>query len=191
MAEKYVVEGYEFDTLEEANQAKVEMDAVKYMSQKTAGAAPEVALKIYRKIVDNNLFHTEIGLDYLRALEEYLIEFGMFDVGSTVDAKKAAQEAYEKKAMEAPVEEVPLDVEPPILVGPDYADLVDSTPEDEGSLEEKKDARTKKGRKKPAKEKGAKEKAAKAKKEKDGNAKGGPQTGAFFLFIHGVHSFGR
>ena len=55
MAEKYVVEGYEFDTLEEANQAKVEMDAVKYMSQKTAGAAPEVALKIYRKIVDNNL----------------------------------------------------------------------------------------------------------------------------------------
>lgn len=161
MAEKYVVEGYEFDTLEEANQAKVEMDAVKYMSQKTAGAAPEVALKIYRKIVDNNLFHTEIGMDYLRALEEYLIEFGMFDVGSTVDAKRAAQEAYEKKAMEAPVKEPPLDVEPSILVGPDDTNLVNSTPEDEGSLEEKKDVRTKKGRK----EKSAKKKSAK-KKEK-------------------------
>ncbi|MGN0160469.1 MAG: hypothetical protein ACI4AQ_03670 [Lachnospiraceae bacterium] len=80
MAEKYLVGGYEFDTIEQAGEARKELQAVQYMAQKTDGCTPDVAYKIYRKIVDHQLFKTEIGLDYLRALEEFLMQNGMFDV---------------------------------------------------------------------------------------------------------------
>lgn len=82
MNEKYIVEGYEFDTLEDANVAKKELEAVKFMSKKTNGCSPEAAYKIYTKIIDAQMFKTAIGYDYLRALEEYLIVNGMFNVPS-------------------------------------------------------------------------------------------------------------
>lgn len=82
MNEKYIVEGYEFETLEEANVAKKELEAVKFMSKKTNGCSPEAAYKIYTKITEAQMFKTAIGYDYLRALEEYLIVNGMFNVPS-------------------------------------------------------------------------------------------------------------
>ena len=80
MAEKYLVEGYEFDNIEDANEAKKELEAVKYMSRRTDGCSVQEAYLIYNKIVEGNLFKTAIGFDYLRALEEFLMENGMFDV---------------------------------------------------------------------------------------------------------------
>lgn len=80
MAEKYIVEGYEFDTKEEAVAAKKELEAVRYMAQKTEGCTPEAAYKIYNRLTEDNVFKTDIGYDYLRALEEYLLQNGMFDV---------------------------------------------------------------------------------------------------------------
>ncbi len=80
MAEKYIVEGYEFDSLEEANAAKKELDAVKYMAQRTENCSLEEAYLIYKKIVDGDLFKTAVGYDYLRALEEFLLQNGVFDV---------------------------------------------------------------------------------------------------------------
>lgn len=113
MAEKYLVEGYEFDTLEEATIAKKEIQAVKYLSQKTSRTTPQEVYKIYNKIVEDDLFKTEIGLDYLRALEEYLMQSGLFEVKeeaqpevspfdvSTEEAESVSQEVFEPDVSEA------------------------------------------------------------------------------------------
>lgn len=77
MAEKFVVEGYEFDTAKEADIAKKELEAVKYMSEKTNGCTPEVAYKFYNKIVEGDLFKTPVGYDYLRSLKDFLVANGM------------------------------------------------------------------------------------------------------------------
>ncbi len=77
MADKFIVEGYEFDTVEEAEIAKQELEAVRHMAEKTEGCTPEVAYKFYNKIVEGHLFKTPIGYDYLRELEKFLVVNGM------------------------------------------------------------------------------------------------------------------
>lgn len=96
MAEKYLVEGYEFDDMESANEAKKELEAVKYMSLKMEGCSPRETYLIYNKIVDENLFKTAIGYDYLHMLEEYLIQSGIFNVSGTDEENPDENpEAYE------------------------------------------------------------------------------------------------
>lgn len=90
MAEKYFVEGYEFDTVEEANQAKKELEAVKFMSAKTEKCPPQETLLLYKKIVNENMFKTPVGRGYLKILEEYLAANGMFDMK---DGEKVARTA--------------------------------------------------------------------------------------------------
>lgn len=100
MAEKYLVEGYEFNTIEEANEAKKEYDAVKHIAEKTKGCSPDAVYLIYRRITDNNLFKTSVGLDYLQNLEKFLRENGMLDRVESKDGnnkKTLVEEILEKK----------------------------------------------------------------------------------------------
>ncbi|MGN0513097.1 MAG: hypothetical protein ACI4GD_02375 [Lachnospiraceae bacterium] len=99
MSEKYIVEGYEFDNIEDANVAKKELEAVKYLSKKTSESTPQACLKIYDKIVEQNLFKTAIGLDFLHALEEYLLQNGLFDVPH-VSEEDLEQAAMIEKSMQ-------------------------------------------------------------------------------------------
>ena len=94
MAEKYLVEGYEFDTLDEATQARKELQAVKYLSQRTDNASDGEIYKIYNKIIEENLFKTQIGLDYVRAIEEYLMQCGLFEI------KEESAQADEESTVE-------------------------------------------------------------------------------------------
>lgn len=99
MSEKYIVEGYEFDNIEDANVAKKELEAVKYLSKKTSESTPQACLKIYDKIVEQNLFKTAIGFDFLHALEEYLLQNGLFDVPH-VSEEDLEQAAMIEKSMQ-------------------------------------------------------------------------------------------
>lgn len=131
MAEKYIVEGYEFDSLEEANVAKKELDAVKYMTQRTENCSLEEAYLIYKKIVDGDLFKTEVGYAYLRTLEEFLLQNGVFDVQdgtqeemadsiqdttkqSLQEEKKAKKEKKEKKEKKRKLSEIIAEPEKPL-----------------------------------------------------------------------------
>lgn len=106
MAEKYLVEGYGFDSLEEAQKARKELQAVRYLSQKTSGCPPEEAYKIYDKIKKENLFQTAVGYGYLHSLEEYLVQYGLAgtsDDKAVLDTagsgeKKNAEKSAEKDA---------------------------------------------------------------------------------------------
>lgn len=134
VAEKYLVEGYEFDDMESANEAKKELEAVKYMAQKMEGCSPREAYLIYNKIVDENLFKTVIGYDYLHAVEEYLIQSGMFNVP---DMEEAGQNENSEETLESYKEGVMAgdSTEIPKILQPDNSNMPAKPAKDVDSME--------------------------------------------------------
>jgi hypothetical protein len=74
MAERYIVQGYEFSSKEEALEGKKELAAVKVLSEKVEKGTLENALDIYEKLLEQKLFHTQVGIDYLKSLKQYLAD---------------------------------------------------------------------------------------------------------------------
>lgn len=68
----FVVGGYTFKTKQEAQEAKDEMNAIKYLSGKTDSKDPRQVYVLYNKIIDRQLFYTSIGLNYLKGLQQFL-----------------------------------------------------------------------------------------------------------------------
>lgn len=73
MAQKYLVGGYEFETVEEAREAKMELAAVQYFTNKTRGSSPETTCKLYQKMVEQKMFHTPVGNAFVKELGDYLV----------------------------------------------------------------------------------------------------------------------
>lgn len=70
--QEYVVSGYTFTSKEEAQNAKDEMNAIKYLSSKTDGSDPKQVFVLYNKIIDRQLFNTNVGIGYLKELQQFL-----------------------------------------------------------------------------------------------------------------------
>ena len=68
----YVVGGYTFKTKQEADEARGEMNAIKYLSGNTDGSDPKQVYILYNKIIDRQLFYSSIGLNYLKELQQFL-----------------------------------------------------------------------------------------------------------------------
>ena len=71
-SEKFMVGGYEFATKEEAQLAKDELNAIKYLSQKTNSKDPKQVYSLYNKIIERKLFSTHVGMNYLKNLQTFL-----------------------------------------------------------------------------------------------------------------------
>ena len=69
---KFMVGGYEFATKEEAQHAKDELNAIKYLSQKTNSKDPKQVYSLYNKIIERKLFSTHVGMNYLKNLQTFL-----------------------------------------------------------------------------------------------------------------------
>ncbi len=70
--EKMIVNGFAFANEAEAEQAKKEVEGVKFIKEKMDMDKPEMVLEIYNKMVRQNLFETAVGFSYLKDLQEYL-----------------------------------------------------------------------------------------------------------------------
>ena len=57
---------YEFNTIEDAQLAKDELNAIKYVSAKTNTKDPKQVYNLYKKIIERKLFSTQIGMKYLK-----------------------------------------------------------------------------------------------------------------------------
>lgn len=68
----YVVAGYTFKSKQAAQDAKDELNAINYMTQKTNQDDPAQIYTLYNKIIDKELFKTPVGINYLRDLQQYL-----------------------------------------------------------------------------------------------------------------------
>lgn len=70
--ENFTVAGYTFTTKEAAEDARNEMNAIRYVSSKTDRKDPKQIYILYNTMLDKELFKTPVGLDYLKDLQQYL-----------------------------------------------------------------------------------------------------------------------
>lgn len=69
----YQVDGYVFTSKEKAKEAKKEAEGVAYIKEQTDLRNPDVVLKLYNKLLDDEVFSTEVGIGFLRELQEHLL----------------------------------------------------------------------------------------------------------------------
>ena len=76
--EKYIIDGFRFETKEEALEAKNEYDGVMYMRSRTNMSNPANVYSVYKSIVEKNLFKTPVGMRYLCELRHTLEKSGQY-----------------------------------------------------------------------------------------------------------------
>lgn len=69
---RFMVGGYEFASKEDAQIARDELNAIKYVSAKTNSKDPKQVYSLYNKIIERKLFSTQIGMNYLKSLQTFL-----------------------------------------------------------------------------------------------------------------------
>lgn len=74
MAEQNVfcVGGYRFGSAEDAKLAELELKKSLYFEEKLNGRSTQNILSVYDKIIDEKVFSTPVGWEYLRSLQEKL-----------------------------------------------------------------------------------------------------------------------
>lgn len=79
MAEQkdYCVEGYRFASVEDAREAQVETVKADYFGAKLQGKNAESMLAVYDKVLDEKMFETPIGWEYLKKLQKELRRSGV------------------------------------------------------------------------------------------------------------------
>lgn len=68
----YQVEGYDFADKELAEKAAVEAEGIKYIKERTRMDDPDMVLKLYNQMIQEQMFETPVGLGFLYELQEYL-----------------------------------------------------------------------------------------------------------------------
>ena len=69
-----IVNGYAFYNNSDAALAETERKKVEYLKTHIRGAEPEKVLVVYSKAIEDRLFKTPVGIDFLREMQVYLIE---------------------------------------------------------------------------------------------------------------------
>ena len=72
MVGEKIVSGYSFQNLDDANLARQEQKKIEYIEARLDYQNPSVVLKIYEKAVNENLFRTPVGYEFMKKLYDYL-----------------------------------------------------------------------------------------------------------------------
>lgn len=67
------VEGFYFESEKQAARAQKEADGIKYIKENTKMDDPEVVLKLYNKLIQDEMLSTPVGMAFLVELQEFLI----------------------------------------------------------------------------------------------------------------------
>ena len=96
---KHMVGWYEFNTKEDAQLAKDELNAIKYVSAKTNTKDPKQVYNLYNKIIERKLFSTQIGMNYLKQLQTFLYKSSEIpnDKIQPIPINADTQEALDKR----------------------------------------------------------------------------------------------
>ena len=73
------VQGFRFSTLADAKTAEEEYKKMVYIRQRMNKDNPEEVLAIYDKMIENGLFVTPVGVDFLMRIREYLVDCGQIE----------------------------------------------------------------------------------------------------------------
>lgn len=67
-----IVEGYWFASDREADMARTEAEKVHFLEERMNYENPQSVYAIYQRAIDNRLFQTPVGIEYLRKLQHFL-----------------------------------------------------------------------------------------------------------------------
>lgn len=109
---EYLQDGYIFYSQKEAQAASLDSKRIEYLEAKMDYSKPENVLQIYNRAIKDNIFQTQVGLNYLKKLQDYLYEQGQIDKTFIADipvntSKEAVirDQAVPARRRIAPVEE--------------------------------------------------------------------------------------
>lgn len=71
------VNGFVFGSIEDAELAKEELNAARYIEKKIENKSPETVLAIYKVAIDKKMFRTPVGYAYLHELQKKLLAQGV------------------------------------------------------------------------------------------------------------------
>lgn len=74
---EFRVEGYHFGTLEDAKQARLEKKEAEYFEARLGGGTAGNMLSVYNKILDEKVFTTPVGWEYVKQLQQRLRTLGV------------------------------------------------------------------------------------------------------------------
>lgn len=81
---EWEVGGFQFGSEKDAGLAKLEQDKIRYMEKRMHYDHPETVLTIYNKAVENRVFQTPVGFQYLQKIHDFLTEEGMGDQAKSI-----------------------------------------------------------------------------------------------------------
>lgn len=103
----YNVDGFLFEDEATAELAKKEEEGIRFIKERTALDNPEVVLKLYKKLLEQNLFVTPVGVRFMLELQNVLLgstyiarnEIPPINVSAMVIKKEVETEENGKGAM--------------------------------------------------------------------------------------------
>lgn len=110
----YNVDGFLFEDEETAKIARKEEEGIRFIKERTALNNPEVVLKLYKKLLEQDLFVTPVGIRFLTELQNILLtsvyiareEIPPIPVKVTEASKKEEPVTSLEKVVQKPVEAV-------------------------------------------------------------------------------------
>ena len=72
----YIVGGYEFMTEQDAQKAAMDLNKIRLLEARAKVSRPNDIKAVYEKAIENKIFKTPIGWNYLTALREKLLQSG-------------------------------------------------------------------------------------------------------------------
>lgn len=67
------VGGFEFADEKQAEQARKELEGIRYIKEQMDMENPDMVLQVYGKVIEEKLFQTPVGYCFLKELQEYLM----------------------------------------------------------------------------------------------------------------------
>jgi len=74
MVKEWIVEGFRFQSEDEARAASKEAEGIRYIEGKLNREFPEAILQVYLKLIGDKVFSTPVGLTYLKELQDQLLK---------------------------------------------------------------------------------------------------------------------
>jgi len=110
----YNVDGFLFEDEATAQIARKEEEGIRFIKERTALSNPEVVLKLYKKLLEQELFVTPVGIRFLTELQNILLtsnyiardEILPIPVKAAEGAKKEESATSVEAAVQKPVEAV-------------------------------------------------------------------------------------
>jgi len=72
MNREWVIDGFCFGTEQEVVAAEKELEGIRYIQERLNTSRPDAVLQVYLKLIQDDMFHTPVGLCYLKELQTIL-----------------------------------------------------------------------------------------------------------------------